>query len=183
MENISDIEHYSLHLDELTGKQLNVYLYQNVQNIEDIHNKLLNKELPCCIIKANLVLDPFQIAVAANKAVLNFKYKQMVTKNLFTEVIYCLSTSRNISQSLSTFGISSDTKNILVVTICDEQEKESTEKIIFDCIKGSRIPISKLSNFTDFDLIEKHYKIDEDELKMSSVLDSIVSRVSDKVTK
>lgn len=183
MENTSEVEHYTLQLDEISGKQLNIYLYKNVENIEDIHKKLLNKELPCCIIKANLVLDPFQIAVAANKAVLNLKYKQMITKSLFTEVIYCLSTSRNISQSLATFGITSDTKNILVVTICDVQEKESVQKLIFSSIKGDRIPISKLSEFSDLDLIEKHYKIDEDELKMSSVLDSIVSRVSDKTTK
>lgn len=178
-----EIEHYTLKLDDLTGKQLNAYLYQDVENIEEIHKKVLSKELSCCIIKAKMVLDPFQIAVAANRAALNFKIKQMVTKNLFTELIYQLSTSRNISQSLATFGISADTRDILVVTICDEGEKQAVEELVFGSVKGKRVPMSRLSEFSDLELIEKHYKIDEVELKTSTLVDSIVSRLSDKATK
>lgn len=174
---------YSLQLDEFTGKQLSVYLYQNVDNIKEIHKKLISKELPCCVIKANLVIDPFQIAVAANRAVLNEKYGQMVTRSLFTEVIYCLSTSKNISQSLENFGISNDTKNILVVLIQNDQEKETIEKLIFASIKGERLPIDRLPEFSDATLIKKMYKIDAEEAKVSTLLDSIISRISDKISK
>lgn len=182
LEN-SELENYILQLDEQTEKQLSVYLYQNVKNIEEIHKKLLSKEISCCIVKANLVLDPFQIAIAANKAVLNEKYGQMVTRSLYTEVIYCLSRTKNISQSLATFGISSDAKDILVIFIHNPEDKEFTEKLVFDCINGERIPISKLPEFSDLKLIKSTYKIDEQELKVSSLLDSIVSRISDKVSK
>ncbi|XP_058797787.1 EKC/KEOPS complex subunit Tprkb-like [Phymastichus coffea] len=174
---------YSLELDELTNKQLSVYLYQNVNNIEEIHKKLVNKELPCCIVKANLVIDPFQIAIAANRAALNEKYGQMVTRSLFTEIIYCLSTSKNISQSLKNFGISSVTKNVLVVLVHSNQEKEPMEKLIFESIEGERLLIKRLSEFADINLIKNIYKIEAEELKVSSLLDSIISRINDKVSK
>jgi tRNA threonylcarbamoyladenosine modification (KEOPS) complex Cgi121 subunit len=176
-----NVETYTLELDELTEKQLSVYLYNNIHNIEELHKKLLNKELPCCIIKANLILDPFQIVIAANKAALNEKYGQLVTRSLYTEIIYYLSISKNISQSLTTFGISNDTVNALVIFIHNVQEKESAEKLVIDCIKGERIPISKLSEIADLNLIKKTYKINKDELKASSLLDSIVSRISEKI--
>ncbi|XP_001606178.1 EKC/KEOPS complex subunit Tprkb [Nasonia vitripennis] len=182
LENTRD-ESFTLQLDEVTEKYLTIYLYKDVQNIEEIHKKIISKELPCCIVKANLVLDPFQLVIAANKAALNEKYKQMVTRSLFTEVIYCLSTSKNISQSLTTFGISDDTTNILVILIHKAEGKEIQEKLVFDSISGERIPISKLSQFTDVNLIKSTYKIDKDESKVSSLLDSIVSRISDKVSK
>ncbi|XP_014205326.1 EKC/KEOPS complex subunit Tprkb [Copidosoma floridanum] len=182
MDETCSIDDYTIKLDDLTGKQLSVHLFSNVQNIEEIHEKLMTKELACCIIKAQLVLDPFQIAVAANKAALNEKYKQLITRTLYTEVIYCLSTSKNISQSLTTFGISNEVKDIVVVQIYDTSEKKALEKLI-DSVKGQRVPVSKLPEFSNVDLIKKTYKIDNEELKVSSLLDSVVSRISDKISK
>ncbi|XP_011497711.1 PREDICTED: EKC/KEOPS complex subunit Tprkb-like [Ceratosolen solmsi marchali] len=176
-----ELENYTLELDALTNRQLSIYLYRNIQNIDELHKKLLNKELPCCIVKANLILDPFQIVIAANKAALNEKYGQMVARNLYTEIIYCLSISTNISQSLAAFGISKDTANVLVILIHDAQEKESMEKLVFDCIEGTRIPISRLSDFSDISLIKKTYKICNEESNIPSLLDSIVSRISEKI--
>ena len=173
-------EEYTLKLDELTEKTLTVYLYKDIENIEEVHQKLINKELPCCIVKSDLVLDLFQLAVAANKAALNEKYGQMVTRSLFTEIIFCLSPSKNISQSLSTFGISNDALSILVLLVHNEEEKEHMQKLVFESIKGERIPVSRLSKFSNLLSIKKTYKVGEEELKVSSLLDSIISRISDK---
>lgn len=53
-------------------------------------------------------------------------------------------------------------------------------KTIMDVVKGEKISISRLYEFTDFDLIKKIYKIEEDELNVSNFIDSIVSRISCK---
>ncbi|KAJ8683154.1 hypothetical protein QAD02_018946 [Eretmocerus hayati] len=177
------VDYYNLKLDDLTGKLLKVYMYQNVQNIQEIHEKLVSKELPCCIVKAELVIDPFQIAIAANKAVLNEKYGQMVTRSLFTEIIFNLSISKNITQSLTTFGISKDTSNILVILIHDSGEQEAVEKSVLEQINGNRVSITRLPEFSNVNLIKKTYKVSQEELEVSNLLDSIVSRISDKVVK
>lgn len=174
---------YTVKLDDVTGKSVSLYLYKNVENIQEVFDKILKKELPCCILKANLILEPFHIVVAANKAAINEKFNQLVTKSLYSEVIFCLSISKNISQSLTTFGITKDSKDILVVLIYEPNEKSTQEKLVFESIKGELLPITKLSNFSDIELIKKTYKIEKDELSVSSLINSIVSRISDKIIK
>ncbi|KAL7301144.1 hypothetical protein TKK_0006118 [Trichogramma kaykai] len=177
-----ELESYTQTLDELTGKQITIYLYENVQDIENVHAKVVNKELPCCIIKANVIVDPFQLVIAANKAALNEKYGQMVTRSIFTEVIYSLSISKNISQALKDFGISSDhkTNNYLVVLVHTAEDLEELNKLVVNCIKGERKPISQLSELANLKLIKKLYKVDDRELKVSNLIDSIVSKISEK---
>lgn len=174
---------YERCLDDITKKELSLLLYKDVENVEEVYNKVISKELPCCILKANLIIDPFQVVIAANKAALNEKYEQMVTRTLYTELIYCLSTSKNISQSLNTFGVTKDTKNILVALIYESQDKSSQQNLVSQSIKGQRLCLSKLAEISDVELIKKTYKISNDELTVSSLLNSIVSRISDKIIK
>lgn len=178
------IEDYEISLDAMTNKKLSLFLYKNVQNIEEVYNKVISEELPCCILKANLILDPFQIIIAANKATLNEKYQQMVTRTLYTEVAYCLCPSKNISQSLNTFGAAKDTKSVFVVLLYDSlQDKEFQQNLVSQSINGERLPLWKLEEISEIELIKKTYKISDQELKVSTLLNSIVSRMSEKFIK
>ncbi|XP_006624386.1 EKC/KEOPS complex subunit TPRKB-like [Apis dorsata] len=171
---------YTVSLDSETEMFCTLYLFENVQNSNEIRRKVMNNELSCSVIKASLIVDPFQIIIAANKTAISARMNQITTKNIYTEVLFNLSTSKNISRTLIEFGISDNDKNILIMLICKENDKKLMSKTIMDVVKGEKISISRLSEFTDFDLIKKIYKIEEDELNVSNFIDSIVSRISCK---
>lgn len=171
---------YTVSLDPETEMFCTLYLFENVQNSNEIRRKVMNNELSCSIIKASLVVDSFQVITAANKTAISAKMNQITTKNIYTEVLFNLSTSKNISRALIEFGISDDDKNILIMLIYKENDKKLMSKTIMDVVKGQNISISRLSEFTDFDLIKKIYKIEEDELNVSNFINSIVSRISCK---
>ncbi|CAK9818480.1 EKC/KEOPS complex subunit TPRKB [Anthophora plagiata] len=175
------MDDYTLSLDPETEMFCTLYLFKDVQNSDEIRKKIMNGELCCSIIKASLVVDPLQLIVAANKAVISAKINQLTTKSLYTEVLFNLSMSKNIVRTLTEFGIDDNDKNILIVLIYkNNDEKESVSEVLTDTIKGERISVSRLSEFTDFELIKKIYKIEKDELNISSLTNSIVSRISCK---
>lgn len=171
------MEPYTLELDKSTGKYLTLYLYQDVKNMPEIRKKILASELHCCVLKAALVVDPFQVAVAANKAVLKEKAGTLVTKSLFTEILFAISSSTNISLSLIKFGVNDNDKDILIGLIHHKNDRDSIAENILCHIDGQMTPISQLDQITDVKLLKKIYKIEDEELKVSSLTDSIVSRI------
>lgn len=171
---------YTVQLDPETELYCTIYLFKNVQNIAEVCLKVLNGELSCAVVKAALVVDAFQILAAANKAAVNEKLKQLTTKSLYTELLFNLSTSKNISRSLTEFGINDRDKNIVVAQIHKINDEKSLSQNLLDTVKGERIPISRLSELSDHDLIRKTYKIEKDELTVSNLADSVVSRISCK---
>ncbi|XP_076756454.1 EKC/KEOPS complex subunit TPRKB [Xylocopa sonorina] len=175
-----EMDDYTTSLDPETEMSCTLYLFRDVQNSDEIRKKLMNGELSCSIIKAAIVVDPLQIIVAANKAAINAKMDRLTTKSLYTEVLFNLSISKNISRALTEFGIHNNDINILVVLIHKEHDEKLMSKTIIDCIKGEKVPISRLAEFKDIELIEKMYKIERDELNISSLTDSVVSRISCK---
>ncbi|XP_017878959.1 EKC/KEOPS complex subunit TPRKB-like [Ceratina calcarata] len=170
---------YTILLDNETEMCCTLLLFKDVENSDEIRRKVMNGELTCSVVKAALVADPLQAIVAANKAAVNAKVNQLTTKSIYTEVLFNLSISKNISRALKEFGINDNDKNILIVLIHEKNEK-LMEKMIVDSIKGERVSISKLSEFTDYELIKKVYKIEKDELNVSSLTNSVVSRISCK---
>ncbi|CAL7941300.1 unnamed protein product [Xylocopa violacea] len=173
------MDDYTMSLDPETEMSCTLYLFKDVQNSDEIRKKVMSGELSCSIIKAAIIVDPLQIIVAANKAAINAKTNRLTTKSLYTEVLFNLSISKNILRALTEFGIHDNDKNILVVLIHKEHEKLMS-KIIKDSIKGEKIPISRLAEFKDLELIEKMYKIEKDELNISTLTNSVVSRISCK---
>jgi len=67
-----------------------------------------------------------------------------------------------------------------VILIHKLGEGQAMLKEVLGSVKGERIPISRLQEFTDANLVKKTYKIDEDELRISSLADAVVSRISCK---
>jgi len=174
------MDDHSVELDQETGFYCTLHLFTNVTNTSEIREKLITGKLRCCMVKASLVTDAFQAVVAANKAALNAKRNRLITKTVYTEVLFYLSMSKNISRSLAEFGISDNDKNILVILIHKLGEEQAMLEEILGSVKGERIPVSRLEEFTDVNLVKKTYKIDEDELHVSSLTNAVVSRISCK---
>ncbi|XP_076397262.1 EKC/KEOPS complex subunit TPRKB [Megachile rotundata] len=170
---------YTVALDTETELFCTLYLFINVQNSNEVCKKVISGELSCTIMKASLIVDPFQVLISANKAAINAKTNQLTTKNVHTEILFNLSMSKNISRSLTEFGISDSDKNILIAIVHKANEKP-TPDIFEEAIKGERISISKLPQYTNVELVKKTYKIDKEELSVSNLINSVVSRISSK---
>lgn len=170
------MENYTVPLDPETELYCTLHLFTNVLNTSEMRVKILNKELECCAVKAGLIVDPFQLIVAANKAAVNFKLGQLITKTLYTELLFSLSTSKSIGHSLAEFGIG-DNDNNIVIAIIHKVNENSVSTNLSNVIKGELIPIKRLSEFTDGELVRKLYKIEKEELNVSSLLNVIISKM------
>lgn len=173
------MDDYSIELDQETGLYCTLHLFADVANASEIREKLVTGKLRCCMAKVSLMTDAFQAVVAANKAALNAKRSRLITKTVYTEILFYLSISKNISRSLAEFGISDSDRNILVILIHELGEEQAMLEIL-ESIKGERISLSRLQEFTDVNLVKKTYKIDDGELHVSSLTDAVVSRISCK---
>lgn len=163
-------------LDPSTGLHISMALLRNVKNSKVIKDKVVCGALQCSIMKPSLVAHPFQVIVAANKAASSQVFGSMVTKSIYTELLFNLSISKNISQSLIKFGINEGDEDILVATI--HKDGISSINDVIAEIEGDVVPLTDLQDICDFKLLHKSYKISENELKVTSLLDSIVSRIA-----
>ncbi|XP_026746874.1 EKC/KEOPS complex subunit TPRKB-like [Trichoplusia ni] len=165
-----------IELDPDTNTKLKLYLFKNVQNVEMIRDNIIHGVWKCTGIKPGLIIDPFQVAVAANKAVLDEKRDAMVTRSVYTEILYNLSATKNISQSLLKFGIHKD-MHILFCFLVTEDQDTSSE--IIPKIEGEMCSMKDLSKFTSFEETKHVYKLNH--LKGNErLLDLIVSKMATK---
>lgn len=159
-------------LDPIIKSQIFITLFKNVKNTKELKEKVTTQQLKCCLIKSSLILDSFQIIVAANKALTSEK---LTTKSIFTEILFNLSITKNISKSLITFGVQENEDVFLLVYLDKEDGLGLKEQI-----NGEEIPLSELETFSDVSSIKKHYKISDMEAKVIPLIDSIVSRIATK---
>ncbi|XP_045771420.1 EKC/KEOPS complex subunit Tprkb-like [Maniola jurtina] len=170
------VEPYECDLDPDTNTSLKVYLFKDVKNVETIRKNVIKGLWKCSIIKPSLILDVFQVAVAANRAVLSEKTQTMVTKTVHSELLYNLSLTKNISQSLSKFGIEKD--NSLLVCFLINDDGDVSQDIVKE-IDGEQCPLTSLNSFTNIQDLKTVYKLNN--LKSDvDLLDIIVSKMVTK---
>ncbi|KAK5640921.1 hypothetical protein RI129_009468 [Pyrocoelia pectoralis] len=167
---------YSLELDNNSNSTIKMKLYRNVKNVSDLRQKILNRTLDCCIVKPSLIVDPFQIVIAANKAVVAEK---LTTKSIYSEILFNLSISKNITQSLQKFGIEDNEREILVVVIEKEGTTSNFENVLRQ-IDGEEVNMLQLKELTNVEEVKKVYKLSDVEFTHLSVLNSVVSRIAGK---
>lgn len=165
-------------LDPETQETVTLILYKNVTNTQEIREAVISGQMKCCVIKPSLILDPFQVVVATNKAVLSHMRNKMNTRTVFSEILFNLSITKNISQSLVKFGIEDSEKNMLVCLLT--KETDGSVDHVMSQIKGEQRPIEELATLRDENLIKETYKIRDCELQVSCLLDSVVSRIATK---
>lgn len=168
---------YSQTLDSKSNCIVLIKLYKNVKNVVELRREILNGKLNCCILKPSLIVDPFQIVVAANKAIIT---KKLTTKTIYTELLFNLSISKNITESLRKFGIDDKENNIIVVVIKRKDDENSNESEIYEKVDGDEEDLKELTTYSDVGLIRKTYKINDVEYKKIPILNSITSRIATK---
>lgn len=164
------------------GKYLGVSYFINVKNIKLLKENMISifKDKSPVLINARLIVDPFQIVVAANNACLASKNSSMKTNTNATEILYNLSSSNKISKSLKDVS-ANDNDDDMVVAIVSNFDNVPEMKIFEEkCIVGYENDISNLTNTINKQYIKSYYKISEVESENSTLLDSIVTRIACK---
>ncbi|XP_016147271.1 EKC/KEOPS complex subunit Tprkb-like [Sinocyclocheilus grahami] len=161
---------------EYTVTQL---LFKDVKNATELRKMAVNGEIKGALINPSMVVDAFQILVAANKAVHLHKSGKMKTRSLYSEIIFSLSPTNNISEAFKRFGISDSDSAVLIVLVHNKDETLNIDNIISK-VDGQQITVDRVSDLNDVAKIKKLYKVAPQEEKCGSLLDAVVCRMATK---
>ncbi|CAG8622364.1 10450_t:CDS:2 [Ambispora leptoticha] len=173
------MQSFSLELYPLSG-QIHIALYTNVKNSADLKKRLLShdQELKYAFIDAKVVLDKFQLLVAVNNAVHYEMYSKLKTHNVHSEIVYNLSPTTNISESLRRFGISDSTSEIIVVKVGGNNVEVKSH--LNTLIDGEESSLDVFSRFADRSCIKKYYKISNNINDHEEILNIIIGSLAIK---
>lgn len=104
-------------LPSMTNYRL--FLLKEIKNAAEIYEQILKApkdQLDYIFLNAALILDPFHIDIAVNKALHDSSKK---TRSIKTEIIYNLSHSSSIFESLKLYGFNSSMTEAILITFSD----------------------------------------------------------------
>ncbi|KAJ8269055.1 hypothetical protein COCON_G00116620 [Conger conger] len=161
---------------EYTVTQL---LFKDVKNAADLRKKAISGEIIGALINPSMVVDPFQVLLATNKALHLQKAGKMKTRSLFSEIIFNLSPTNNISEAFKNFGISDSDRAVQVVLVHADGERNNMDDIQSK-VDGQQIPVHRVSSLSNIAKIKKLYKVTPQEELCGSLLDAVVCRMATK---
>merc|ERR1719150_3155884 len=89
----------------------------------ELRQKVIGGQLDCVLVKPCLVPSCLVLATAANKACLARSRASMRTRSVNTEILFNLSSSSNISDSLTKFGAAGDGDTAVLVAAVGEEAR------------------------------------------------------------
>lgn len=165
-------------MDIFPHSTISVAMFKDVRKIDELKTHIVGGEIDAAIVSSRMICDLFQILVAANKAVNAKTTGKLKTRNINSEVVFCLSPSNSITDSLKKFGVSPEDSAVIAVTVDDFDGQKM--QVVLQHIDGEMVPLEQLHRYTDEDTVKKVYKINDVELQKSSLLDSVVTRIAVK---
>eukprot|EP00057_Strongylocentrotus_purpuratus_P030809 XP_782762.2 PREDICTED: EKC/KEOPS complex subunit Tprkb [Strongylocentrotus purpuratus] len=153
-----------------------IALFEDVMNVTDLKAMLINKELDAVMLSPKMLVSPFQIMVAVNKALHVHATGHAITRTVNSEIIYSLSPSTNISESFKVFAMGSTDTSVVVIVLDDPDQTKL--KSIAAKIEGVCVPLAQLSTHTDEIMIKKKYSISKAELSVGSLEDAVICKMA-----
>ncbi|XP_035529739.1 EKC/KEOPS complex subunit TPRKB [Morone saxatilis] len=171
--------HLTHELELFPDRRVTQMLFKEVKNAAELRQSAVAGKINGALINPTMLVDPFQVLVAANKAVNLQKSGKMKTRSLYSEIIFNLSPTNNISEAFKRFGISDGDDSVLVVLVHSEEESQFLSDITAR-VKGRQIPVEDVSSLSDQAKIKKLYKVTPQEEKCGTLLDAVVCRMGTK---
>merc|ERR1711915_387716 len=148
--------------------------------MKEVRTKVTEGKVYASLVSPRLLCHTLPLLIAIEKSIQSQDIGKMITRTIFTEVLYNLSFTKNITESLKTFGVKEDETSFIAVLFQShsddrkgEGEEEATpemddlkeiveyDKIITDLGEMN----SFLSTSVDVSALRKAYKIKDDEFR------------------
>ncbi|KAK2858852.1 hypothetical protein Q5P01_003472 [Channa striata] len=171
--------HLTQELELFPDYKVTQMLFKEVKNAAALRQSAVEGKLQCALINPTMLVNHFQVLVAANKAVHLQKTGKMKTRNIYSEIIFNLSPTNNISEAFKRFGISDGDDGVMVVLVHNKDETELFSDIVAK-VDGLQVPVGDISSLSDHAKIKKLYKVTPQEEKCGTLLDAVVCRMATK---
>lgn len=160
------------HLSHLPP-ELAVYVacYKDVKNAPYLRQQLLvgNQTFNYAFIDASTILSRRHLLTACFRASNDYIHDRLKSNNVQSEVVFCLSSNNNIGDAFRRFGISDESKDIVVIKVGDSAagnesqslSKGSVESHLNEAVDGMGIDFSDswFEDVCNLDKVRKNYKI------------------------
>ncbi|XP_018556042.1 EKC/KEOPS complex subunit TPRKB [Lates calcarifer] len=171
--------HLTQELELFPEHRVTLLLFKEVKNAAELRKSAMEGKINGALINPTMLVDPFQVLVAANKAVHLQKIEKMKTRNLYSEIIFNLSPTNNISEAFKRFGISDGDDSVMVVVVHNKDESQLLTDIVAK-VDGQQVSVEDISSMSDSAKIKKLYKVTPQEEKCGTLLDAVVCRMATK---
>ncbi|XP_074554341.1 EKC/KEOPS complex subunit TPRKB [Halichoeres trimaculatus] len=171
--------HLTTDLELFPEQRVTQLLFKDVKNSAELRQSAVEGKINGALINPTMLVNPFQVLVAANKAVHLQKLGKMKTKSLYSEIIFNLSPTNKISEAFKKFGISDNDDSVMVVLVHDKTETESLSDIMTK-VDGQQVPVEDVSLLSNLAKIKQLYKVTPQEEKCGTLLDAVVCRMATK---
>ncbi|CAN9508292.1 unnamed protein product [Ophioblennius macclurei] len=171
--------HFTQELDLFPGQKVTQLLFKDVKNATELRKNAVEGKINGALINPSMLLSPFQVLVAANKAVHLQTIGKMKTRSLYSEIIFNLSPTNNISEAFKRFGISDGDNAVMVVVVHDKDDSQLLMDVTSK-VEGRQVPVEDISTLSDTTKIKKLYKVPPEEEKCGTLLDAVICRMAIK---
>jgi len=155
-------------------------LFVEVTNAVDILAKLVDRTLEpeLALLNPATIADLFTLQLAAHKAMVSHARNALVTHTLHSEVVFNLSASKHITESLRRYGMAETSSAVLV---CRFDATAADVSAIRQLVRGRQVDVEgELAAMKDKGLLKKYYRPGDLEVKdgVGTVEDAIASRIA-----
>ncbi|KAF9585492.1 hypothetical protein BGW38_002151 [Lunasporangiospora selenospora] len=160
--------------------EIHMACFTSVKNAADLKERFQaqDKSLTVAMIESTLIMDVIQLLLAANRAAQDHAAGKLKTQTLSSEIVYNLSPTTNIAESLKRFGISESTTSLVAIKIGGEAEEVMEE--MSKTVDGNLVSFSKLDQEKDIEKLRKYYKIDPKAKDDKTILNWIIGAMAMK---
>lgn len=151
-------------------QSIDIELYNGVENAEELGSKLRQGQLDCALIDASCVASLDHLMTAIYRALLDSNSGNRQTKNVHSEILYCMSPSKNITGAFVRFGIKPDSKAMYVVRIRDSSEQLVAEEPV-PVVGGTKLDLTQqnIKKLSSIDTVKKIYKTQDQSLIAAAI--------------
>ncbi|PPQ73107.1 hypothetical protein CVT26_014728 [Gymnopilus dilepis] len=156
--------------------QVHIALFRNVSNAAAVKARIIaastaegefgekeREAVNFAFVEARMITSKLHLETAIYQAILAESQNGLRTRTVHSEILYNLNPTHNITEAIRRYGVSEGTADVLVVRIDSPDLSSSTvEQKMKEAVKGDIVPLSELSQVTDWATIKKYHKLNNE---------------------